>query len=402
MNRRYKKHGKTAGLFVFFVFAMAPVLSAQETILDAYERNFIRASLSAKAAVLQDAATDDRSPEFIGQLYEFALNFALRNAEILRDDPDMTALVVLASRGAGKAGYTESADTLWKIFSVYQDSLTRAEVLGALAVLGKGNTRLIGNLNQFLANQNDRYRSGMNPDYPTLSACISALAAWGDPSSFPVLFSAMINGYPDTVVREIVRALGSIQGDYKQFLIDVIQNNPPAEKLAAFRAGMSAERFGPAERGQLAEIALETALGLSPGTVEGEAAVSALRYSAVAVLTEFQWTRASSLAIKHFYRVQTDIQHGVVPRERLVEAVNCLGAMGSSDAAQALALQLGLLNSQTEQNGSFDEAVTLAVIQALGAIGDKAAFDHLLYISYLSYPEHIQAAAREALAHLKW
>jgi HEAT repeat protein len=122
----------------------------------------------------------------------------------------------------------------------------------------------------------------------------------------------------------------------------------------------------------------------------------------VAVLTEFQWTRASPLAIKHFYRVQTDVQNGAVPRERLVEAVNCLGAMGSSEAAQALALQLGLLNSQTERSGVFDETVTLAVVQALGAIGDKSAFDHLLYISYLSYPEHIQAAAREALARLKW
>jgi HEAT repeat protein len=174
------------------------------------------------------------------------------------------------------------------------------------------------------------------------------------------------------------------------------------EKLAAFRAGMGAERFGPAEQGQLAEAALEVALILPPGNAEHEAAVSALRYSAVSVLTGLQWTRASPLAIKHFYRVQTDVQNGLVPREHLVEAVKCLGAMGNSDAAQALTLQLGLLNSQTERNGVFDEAVTMAVVQALGAIGDKAAFDHLLYISYLSYPEHIQAAAREALAHLKW
>jgi HEAT repeat protein len=401
MDRGYKNHRSRAVFFVF-VFVMAPVLAAQETILDAYERNFIRAGLSAKAGILQDAATDDRSPEFIGQLYEFALNFALRNAEILRDDPDMTALVVLASQGAGKAEFKASADTLWNIFSAYPDSLTRAEVLGALGVLGKGNVRIIENLNQFLTDQNSRYRSGMSPDYPTLSACISALGVLGDASSFPVLFAAMIAGYPDNVVRDIVKALGSIQGDYQQYLIDVIHHNPPVEKLAAFRAGMNAERFGPAERGQLAEIALEAALGLSPGNAENEAAVSALRHSAVSVLTELQWTRASPLAIRHFYRVQTDFQNGAVPRERLVEAAACLGAMGTSDAAQALALQLGRLNSQTEQSGVFDEAITLAVVQALGAIGDKSAFDYLLYISYLSYPEHIQAAAREALAHLKW
>jgi HEAT repeat protein len=402
MDWGYTRRGIAAGAVVFFMFISAPVLSAQESILDAYERNFIRASLSAKAAILQDAATDDRSPEFIGQLYEFALNFALRNAEILGDDPDMIALIVLAGRGAGTAGYKSSVDTLWKVFSAYHNSLTRVEILGALAVLGKDDTQITENLNQFLANQNILYHSGISPDYPALSACISALAVLGNDTSFPVLFSAMITGYPDNIVRETVKALGLIQGDYKQFLIDVIRKNPPVEKLAAFRAGMSAERFGPPEQGQLAETALEVTLAFVPGNAENEAAVSTLRYSAVTVLTKLQWTMASPLVIKHFYQVQTDVQNGAAPRERLVEAVNCLGAMGSSDAAQALALQLGLLNSQTEQSGVFDEAVTLAVVQALGSIGDKSAFDYLLYISYLPYPEPIQAAAREALARLKW
>jgi hypothetical protein len=401
MNWRYKKGGILAGALVF-ALVRAPVLSGQETILDSYERNFIRASLSAKAAVLQDAATDDRSVEFIGQLYAIALNFALRNAEILRDDPDMTALTVLASRGAGISGHKASVDTLWNVFSAYPNSLTRVEILGALTVLGKDNVQVTENLNQFLAAQNDRYRSGISPDYPTLSACISALAVLGNDTSFPVLFSAMIMGYPGTIVRETVQALGAVSGDYKQFLIDVIRKSPPAEKLAAFNAGMGAERFGPGEQGQLAETALETALDFAPGNGGDEAAVSALRYQAVVALTRLQWITAGPLAIKHFYRVQTDVQNGAAPRERLVEAINCLGAMASSEAAQALALQLGLLNSQTEQSGVFDEAVTLAVVQALGAIGDKSAFDYLLYISYLSYPEHIQAAARDALAHLKW
>jgi HEAT repeat protein len=76
--------------------------------------------------------------------------------------------------------------------------------------------------------------------------------------------------------------------------------------------------------------------------------------------------------------------------------------MESSDAAMALALQLGLINAQTEKTGLYDEDITLAAVQALGAIGDKAAFDYLLYISYLPYPEHIQAAAKEALNRLKW
>jgi HEAT repeat protein len=385
---------------IWGLLLLAPALGAQESILDSYQRNFIRAGLSTKAGILRDAATDDRSAEFIGRLYEFALDFSLRNAEILRDDPDMIALTALACRGAGDSGYTASVDALWKIFLAYRDSLTRPEALGALARLGKGNVQVVENLNQYLANQNNLYRSGMSPDYPTLSACISALGVLGDPASFPVLFSALIAGYPGGVSREAARALGSIQGDYRQYLIDVIRGNPPAEKAAAFQAGIGNEGFGAAERGQLAEAALEAGLSLAGG--EEDAVVSGLRYAAAAVLTELRWTHASPLVIRHFYQVQADYQNGRVPRERLLEAVNCLGAMGSSDAAQALALQLGFLNSQTERSGEFDEALTLAVVNALGAIGDKSAFDYLLYISYLSYPEPVQAAAREALTRLKW
>jgi HEAT repeat protein len=384
------------------VCALSPFLSAQETILDSYERNFIRASLSTKAGILRDAATDDRSPEFIGQLYEFVLNFSLQNADILRDDPDMISLTVLACRGAGTAGYTASVNTLWRVFLAYRDSLPRVEALSALAHLGKENIQVVENLNQFLANQNNLHRSGMAPDYPTLSACISALATLGNSASFPVLFSAMIAGYPHNISQEAAQALGLIQGDYKQYLIDVIRKNPPAEKMAAFRAGMGAERFGPAEKGQLAETALDVGLALSPAGGDEGSAVSGLRYSAVSALTGLLWTNASPLVIKHFYRVQADYQNGTVSRERLLEAISCLGAMGSSDAAQALALQLGFLNSQTERSGEFDDAITLAVVNALGAIGDKSAFDYLLYISYLAYPEHIQAAAREALTQLKW
>jgi hypothetical protein len=41
-------------------------------------------------------------------------------------------------------------------------------------------------------------------------------------------------------------------------------------------------------------------------------------------------------------------------------------------------------------------------VQSLGEVGDKAAVDYLLYMNYLAYPEHIQAAAKEALGRLKW
>jgi hypothetical protein len=212
----------------------------------------------------------------------------------------------------------------------------------------------------------------------------------------------MTAGYPDAIVMEASSTLEAIPGNYKQFLIEVMRRNPPAEKLAAFRAGARNRSFTDLERGELAEIALEISLDPAPINPESEAIYLDLRYLSVPVLTELKWTRATTLATKHFYRARIDYENGVVPKGRFLEAISCLGAMGNSEAAQVLALQLGFLNSRMERDGAFDEAVVFAIINALGALGDKSSFDYLLYISYLSYPEYIQTAARDALNRLKW
>jgi hypothetical protein len=213
----------------------------------------------------------------------------------------------------------------------------------------------------------------------------------------------MTAGYPDYITAAADKALNRMHGDYYQFLSDVIRkNNPPKEKLAALRVGLQSAKFGLNERGALAETVLDAGLEQKPDFFAGDAVASILRSEALIALGELKWDRATPLVIKYFYRIQTEYQRGNVPRERLLEAFACLGAMGSVEAAQALALQLGYFNSQMERTGDFDEPLTLGVVNALGEIGAKTAYDYLLYISYLSYPESIQAAAREALSQLQW
>jgi hypothetical protein len=407
------KYLKIRIVFFLAVFGGSSLCTAglfsQDAILISYERNFLRASLANKAGILRDAAVDDRSSEFIGALYEFALSFVLDSGELLKDDPDMIALVGIAARGAGEAAHMPAAETLWQVFNLYRDSHSRVEILRALAVLGKGNAGMIESLNQYLIDQTNYYRSGMVPDYPTLRACIAAMAAIGDDSTYPALFSAFLASFPGSLGGEITEAMGAIEGGYLRFLVELIRRNGPVEKLAAFRLGSGNSGFSPAERGELAETALEVSLDLFPGNSgidaasdSGWAAASSLRYESVEALTGLKWTRASPLAIRNFYRVQTDLGNGAAPRERFLEAVNCLGAMGNSESAQVLALQLGYINSQTERGGEFDEDLILALIHALGEIGDKVAFDYLLYMEYINYPERIQAAARESLNRLKW
>jgi hypothetical protein len=388
--------------FVFFCMILCGTfVFSQEQILLAYQQNFIRASLSAKPGILRDAATDYRSGEFIGILYEFALQYALDYSEFLRDDPDMIILTAAAARGAGISGNRASSETLWKVFLAYRDPYSRVEVLSALVNLGK-DEKIINNLNDFFIGQNNSFRNGAVLDYTTLSACISALGAFGEASSFPALLSGLSAGYTQRINDEIQIAMESLQGDFRQSIIDIIKMNHPADKLAAFRLGTESEKFKASDPGQFAGIALETALDYVPGQNEGRAEIDLLKFSAIRIITDLKWNRAAPLVISHFYKTMDDYLNGDAPKERFLEAIACLGVMANSESAVTLALQLGYYNSVMEYNAEYDTDIIMEIVRALGEIGDKLAFDYILYISYLNYPEQIQSAAREALDRLRW
>jgi HEAT repeat protein len=379
-----------------------PVLYAQESILAAYERNFIRADLSAKVEILRDAATDDRAEEFIGRLYDSVLRFSLQNADILRDDPDFIALTVFAARGAGTAGYKPGVNTLWNVFTSFLDASIRVEVLQALSVLGRGNRELVENLILFVSGQNDLFYAGISPDYVTLSACIAALGALKDSSAVPALFTLMRTNHPHPIPAEAEAAIEELPWDNGQYLVEVIRRNDYPDKLAAFNVGINNKTYNGAERGMVAGAALEAGLDFFPGNGEGEKILEELRYEAIRYIRDLKWNRAAPLAVRHFYRVRQDYEAGTVDKERFLEAISCLGAMGTPEAARVLSLQLGYFNLQMEQNGEYDDEIILEAIKALGELGDNVAFEHLITIGYLSYPEYIQNAAREAIVRLKW
>jgi hypothetical protein len=61
------------------------------------------------------------------------------------------------------------------------------------------------------------------------------------------------------------------------------------------------------------------------------------------------------------------------------------------------------INAYTERVREFDSTIVLAVIENLGQLGDKVAFDDLQYVEYLkSYSPEVLAAARKVRASLKW
>ncbi len=355
------------------------------------KRDFVKAALSEKVILIRNAGGKNA-----GELYVFALHFALDNADLFALDPDMTALVREAALGARRALYTPAADALFACAAHYGDTAVRIALYHALADTARGNAAVIDGLNQLLQDQNTAFKAGMTLDYATMEASVAAMGALGDESSYAPLFDAYVLPYPKELTDAARDAMRGIQGDFRAFLAGVIRNGAGEDKVKAFALAMDDPLILAAEKNLLAQTALS--IGLS----SDDSASYDLRYAAVRALTVLGWSGASDLVIRHFYQVQTDYAAGNVEKARFVEAIKCLGAMRTPEAAQILSIQLGLFNSQTEQNASIDNEIVLAVIHALGGIGDKVAFDHLLYVAFLPYSLDAKTAAKDALAKLRW
>jgi len=387
---------KGLSFLVLFVLLSSQVF-CDTSVLQSYIEKFSASDILAKTEVLRGVKNDRMMNEHIGEFYEYAMTFVLDNYAQMGELAYVNNIINISLSGLVDTGRSESLAILWKLFSEYPDDRAGAEILVAMGTLGKGNQTITGNINNYLMERNVIFRSGRSVDYSMISACIAAIMELSDSSSYPALFASICAGYPEVISSEAYGALELIQGNLYQFLSGVIENNPPEEKFAAFKAGVNSERLSLWERGQLAELALEQAL-----SADDDIDMAAMRYASVLALAGFRWTRANSSAIRHYYRVQADYQNGSAVKERFVEAIACLGAVGNSQAALILGLQLGLINARMESTDSFDAEITLAIVQALGLIGDNAAFDHLLFVRNLPYPENIIAAAEEAIERLKW
>ena len=83
-------------------------------------------------------------------------------------------------------------------------------------------------------------------------------------------------------------------------------------------------------------------------------------------------------------------------------AAHVAAVAGTRESAARLSQYLVLNNSLVEGGGSYDELVVLALVEALGALGDNIATDGLIYISHLNYSSEVKSAARQAFDNLKF
>jgi hypothetical protein len=386
---------------VLFAFALAAQAQDTKKILETFRRNFAIASLDVKIQILQDASSGKNAPD-MGPLFHQAVDFVVDNASLIPSDPRFLQLAAIAADQTGAVGYLPARFSVWKLFSIAADAETLAKAAGALGVIGAGDREIIADLNRWIDTQNTLFASGKTTDALVIAAGLQALGKLGDPSSFPFVFSAMNLGYSDQVASVAKEALLSIKGDFRDMILDVIKGRPLGEKKLALQTGIESDKLSDDQKAEVAAYSLDVSLHSVATDTTGKSILRDIRFIAARALGERKWSKATPLAIEHLDMSIGEFDKGLVDINRLLDAIGSLGAMNTHDAAARLTQYLVLVNSYTEKNKGFDERIVMAIVTNLGALGDKVAFDDLMYTQYLSYSPSVKKAARSALDKLKW
>lgn len=162
------------------------------------------------------------------------------------------------------------------------------------------------------------------------------------------------------------------------------------------------EKISASLKSEIAENVLSETIYIANNSSAVTRETVSLQLDALDSIIQNKWTRAAQSVLAFFELAEREYRAGVMTGDEFVKVVSGAAAVAPVDASSRLSSYLAELNKQTETGSKVPEKVALAVIDALGEIGDKSSFDTLLYVTYVNYPDMVVAAARDALARLKW
>ncbi|MBP5603839.1 MAG: HEAT repeat domain-containing protein [Treponema sp.] len=356
-----------------------------------YKKQFIKGNISDKTAAVREASGQEGI-----WLSQKAIEFVLENNSIIGTDRDMDGLAVAAVLSLPNdyvAGLSEiDKNAIMDKFIALFDEFSRSNTV-QIAVQSKVlSLKDILNTQPFTDVLNKFLQSPMvtTSDSSLLKSVINSLGFIGNNISFSILYNDLNDKRYAAYSSDIENTITKLIPVSMNEVLQIVVSKDAANTQRIFNLVTKATNIS---TNNLCEIAENVLI---------EAPLTSLQFEALSILNAHKWTRASNSVLAFFADSQKNFQNGLITEEQFVELINSLVNLSPLDAVTPLIKYLGELNSQLEYTNSVSQNVVLAVINSLGAIGDKSAFDALLSVTYLNYPEPVLSAARQALAGLRW
>ncbi len=355
-----------------------------------YKKKFIKGNISDKTTAVREASGQEGI-----WLSLKAIDFVLENNEITGTDRDMDGLAVAAVlslpndyvSGLSESEKNQVMNKFIELFEKFSRSNTVQIAVQSKVLALKDNMNaepFTEVLNKFLQSS-----SVLSSDSSLLKSVINSLGFIGNNISFSILYNDLNDKRYSAYYSEIEQTIKKLIPVSMNEVLQIVHSKDPANTQRIFNLVKQAS----ISTNNLCEIA-ENVLNDSP--------LISLKFEALEILNANKWTRASNSVLSFFASAQKDFQSSLITEDQFVTLINSLVNISPLDAVTPLIKYLGELNQQLEYNNTVAQKVVLAVINSLGAIGDKSAFDSLLSVTYLNYPETVLSAARQALAGLRW
>ena len=377
--------------FIFMILFCFFSINAQEK---SSIKKFIKGNISEKTAAVKEASDSE-----IDWISNEAINFCLNNKELLGTDRELDALAVAAILSISHPD-EKIISQLNELFILY-DKSSNVQIAVLNKAVALKDTISVSEITNTLNNYIKTAVPG-SLDSGVFKTILAALCEIGDSESFTILyklsndkqFSAYNSDIENTVVELIPTAMDEVSAmikgaDIKKItsVFALVQKNSKISKknLCEFSEKVLNETI----------LLTENSSGDSAGNIE-------VQLNALSILDSNKWTRASSLALSYFESSRKLFEKGSMNENQFKTVITSLRNIAPLDAVQPLIAYLEELNGRKEAEASVPADIALSVINTLGAIGDKAAFDSLLAVTYLDYEESVLTAAREALSGLRW
>lgn len=365
---------------------------------------YLKGNISEKTSAVKEATGEEA-----WWLCENALDFVLNNKEIIGNDRDLDALVVatILSINNDYVSSLLSETQKFVLMNKYIDLFTKYESSATVqtAVISKVvSQKDILNYNNFTAILNSYIsKNSLNQiDSSVLKSILTAFEHIGNNQTFLILYTLWNNPKNADYFQNIENALVSLIPISMNEVLNIIHQKDINKITAIFNLAKNNTKISKNSACEIAENVLNESILLSDDSSRITDDYVKLQLSALEILNDNNWTRASAIALSYFDFSKILYSEKKLTNYDMQIVISSLSNIAPLNAVLPLSKYLEELNSKKEQNEEISSDVILTVIKTLGAIGDKSAFDSLLAVTYLDYPESVLSAAREALAGLRW
>ena len=369
-----------------------------------YRKKFLKGNITDKVQAVKEAAASSDNI-FIGE----ALDFAVATHDEIGDDKELDQLLESSVRSLDikvlpPDKKEKASRNLGKAFQTFSSRSVRSCILDSFAAgLSPENLETV---NSFVAAraQDEADNPGKDTMDSLVEKSLGILQKHGNRVSFNIMFIADLMDVWSSHRELLEASFAPLAASAENEILKIADSAGVPQRLKILSIIGSNAGISKKIKGKVAEKLLSDQI-TSARDDKGVFASKedALLYAqSVSLAASCRWTRSAQDIADSFAIASKSYAWGLLDTDRFCTLIADMAQVSCPDTGRFLSHYLDSLNNDMKSGAVPEEAVVLSVIKALGGLGDKAAFDYLLSVTYLDYPSDVTDAARLALAKLKW